>query len=71
MAASILAVGRIVDGVTHWRVAPPVIIVTREDVDAAAHYGFDDNLPSLGLVFTDMTEGSIEDDAEFNRWGGA
>lgn len=72
MSNRILAVGRIVEGDIQWRIAPPAAIVTHEDIDAAAHYGFDDNAPSLGLVFTQYDdEYSVEDDHEFHRTGGA
>jgi hypothetical protein len=69
---TIMCVGKIVRGDVEWRITPPAAIVTHEDIDAAAHYGFDDNAPSLGLVFTQYDdEYSIEDDYDFIRMGGA
>jgi hypothetical protein len=72
MSNTILAVGRIIEGEVHWRIPAPVALVTHEDTEAAAYYGFDDDAPSLGLVFTPSDEDeSIEADADFIRFGGA
>lgn len=91
--ATILAVGHVANGVVHFRIAPPVVVVTDADVDAlvdevfakpglgiqdsagivdaAAYFGFDDDAPSLGLVFgpADRYDGAIEDDADWIRQG--